>query len=176
MLTNDSSWLPEEFLRRLSKEAAVEVHVERIEDFADFEARLILADAPALVWIPLSWAKGLASQHLLFPAGARRALRNRVHSDFRSIAPELTYLPILWDVENNELQIEGLALPANGIDRRMAMQIAMLWTSTDLAMAQLANLPKARSALSFSTTSDLPHERRADDLRNHPLSALKNWK
>lgn len=176
VLTNDAAWLPEDFLRKLSKEAAVEIHVEQVEDFADFEARLITADAPALIWIPLSWAKGLASQHLLFPAGERRALRNRVHSDFRSIAPELTYLPVLWNVENNELQIEGLALPANGRDRRMAMIIATIWTNTDVATAQLRALPGTRSALTFSTTSDFPFERRADDLRNHPLSSLKNWK
>lgn len=176
LMTPESSWIPDEFLQKLSKDAQVEIRVERVDDFADFEARLLIADAPSLVWIPLSWAKGLASQHLLYPAGERRALRNKVHPDFRSIAPELTYLPVLWNLEKSELRIEGLAIPMNGADRREGMRIATLWTNTEWAEEQLKDLPDSRSALSFSSSSDLPFERRADDLRNHPLSALKNWK
>lgn len=175
ILTSDRSWLPDAFIDELSKAADAKIRIEEVQDFADFEARLVTADAPPLIWIPLSWAKGLASQDLLFPAGVRRALRNSVHKDFRSIAPDLTFLPVLWSFDTSVLRIEGLAVPMNSPHRRTGMMLATIWTRTELAHRQLDLVPVA-SALTFSSASDLPFERRADALRNHPLSALKTWK
>lgn len=174
VLTPDPAWIPPGFLIRLSRETGLQFQLEKIDDFADFEARLVPLDAPALVWLPSTWAKGLASQSLLLPFGDAPDLPARVHPDFRERESNGSeaFLAVLWKQQDNELRVEGLALPTNGKNRLAALRALRAWTSPELAKLQVLG-SDANSALEFSSHSDLPFERRADALRNQPLSGIK---
>lgn len=173
VLTPDPSWIPPDFLRRLSKDTGLRFEIEKIDDFADFEARLVPLDAPALVWLPSTWAKGLAEQSLLLPFTDSPDLPARVHPDFRDRDKGTeAFIAVLWALNGSELRIEGLALPTNGKNRLAALRALRAWTSPENAKTQIL-ASAANSALLFSSQSDLPFERRADALRNRPLSDIK---
>lgn len=168
ILTPDASWLPKDFLQIVAKNTETELHLEIIQDFADFEARLVPLDAPAMIWVPMAWARGLASQGLLLDLSDRPDLADRTDADFQSADVGNTFIPVLWKHEDGELRIEGLALPSTGRDRAAALRVMAKWLSPEIA-AELTRKTPAASALEFSNTSDLPFEKRADALRNRPL-------
>lgn len=167
ILTPDPEWIPADFLRAISEQTETELRVEQIADFADFEARLVLLDAPGLVWIPAEWARGLSAHGLLLPLGEGRLIE-RVHADFRSATKDDSYLPVAWAPAEGALRIEGLAVPVNGKDRSTAIAAVLAWTNAENASRQIRAIPAA-SALSFSDDADLPFDKKAKSLRNRTL-------
>lgn len=176
IMTSDANWLPATFIKKISEETEMEFRIEKVDDFTDFEARMVLLDAPSLVWIPLSWAKGLDSQKLLRPYVLKSRDRKLIHPDFATMTPDLSYIPVLWQIENSDLHLEGLAIPSNAKDRGAALKILEKWISSENALAQLKAVPGVSSALSFSDQADLQPEQKASALRNQSLLRLKTWK
>lgn len=167
ILTPDPSWIPNDILSRLTEGTRTELRIEKIEDFADFEAKLVVVDAPDLIWIPLSWARGLSSRGLLFSLG-EDLVSEKVHADFRTATKDYSYMPVAWAPDDGELRIEGLAVPLNAKHRQAALDLVLRWTSPDLASRQIRAIPAA-STLAFSSNADLPFEKKVDSLRNSSL-------
>lgn len=175
ILAYDSRNLKESFLRELEEATGVPIQVDVVSDFADFEARLVTQDAPALLWLPPSWARALANQHLIVGLRSlRQDLERAVSADFRraSATNDWTEVPLLWSLKNRQIQIESVALSANTTDTRRALNVLKHWMQPEIAVRQV-QLGEDSSTLLALDQWDLPHERRARSLRDHSFQGLR---
>lgn len=175
LLAYDSRNMKESFLRELEEAAGVPLKLEVIEDFADFEARLVTQDAPGLVWLPPAWARALAHQNLLVGLRAlRNELEKAVSPDFRrsSALNDWTDVPLLWSLKDRRIRIESLAIAANTPDARRALKVLREWLRPEIAVRQV-QLGEDSSTLLSLDQWDLPFERRARSLRDHSFQGLR---
>lgn len=176
LLAYDSRNLKESFLQEIEELTGIPVELEIVSDFTDFEARLVTTDAPALVWLPPSWARALAHQNLLLGLDSLKDDLNRsVSSDFRRNSPlqDWTEVPLLWAIRDGKVHIEALALTTNSRDSRRALQVMKAWIRPEIAVRQVV-LGEDASALRTLDDWDLPHSRRAKSLRDRPFKGLKS--
>jgi hypothetical protein len=175
ILVADRTWLPQEFLDRLSQELDIEIQLEEAPEFADLEARLISQDAPGLLWMPVSWAQALAEQRLISEIMSDRPLISKsVSPDFliTKSGEHLSFIPMIWSAQGNQLRVEGLALAHGGRDRAIALRVMRRWLKADLAELQV-RLVDGASALKSLDGADLPYQKRARSLRDLNFKSLK---
>ncbi|MBX2986448.1 MAG: hypothetical protein KF802_00995 [Bdellovibrionaceae bacterium] len=175
ILTPNRDWLPESFVQRLSKEIDQEIRIEVVEDFADFEARLIPMDSPPLLWMPSSWAEALGSQGLLTELAPQSPwVRDQVSADFiQPVTARLFFVPLLWDVEDQSLRVEGVAIPHGGENRAAALAALRKWLKPTVALAHVRDVPEAATTVLSLEEKNLPHEKRASSLRDFNFKTLK---
>lgn len=174
ILSYGSPWLTNDFIQNLSEETKIDIQIETVDDFTEFEARLIPLDSPALVWAPISWIKAFSEQGLL--ANLEEELGSsafdQLSPDFKSDSPQSSFIPLLWSMENKTLRIEGLAIPHGGDQRSAARKIIHAWLKKDLMLSFVKKSP-ASSTLRSLDHEDLSLEKKSRTLRDLDLRSLK---
>lgn len=174
LLAPENSWLTREVAQNLSEQIKRDVQIEIIDDFEEFEARLVPLDSPSLVWLPASWAAAFEGQDLLADFDRlNEEIRTKVSPDFVAIETgKPHFLPLLWSVEKNNLRVEGFAIPHGGTDRSGAIKALRSLLATDQALRLTRESPAA-STLRSLDEEDLPHEKKSRTLRDLGLRQLK---
>ncbi len=174
ILVPQNSWLTAESVRFLSEKIKRDLRLEPIDDFEEFEARLVPLDSPSLVWLPASWAEAFEEQDLLADFDRlNEEIREKVSPDFVSIETvKPHFLPLLWAVEKQTLRVEGFATPHGGTDRSGAIKALRALLSTEQAL-RFVRESAAASTLRSLDEEDLPLEKKSRTLRDLGLRGLK---
>lgn len=162
--TLDRSLLKEEFLRDLSVEMGLPVHVEVLSD-REMQGRLVLADGPDLVWGEVNQLQGFISQNIFEPIPRNVDLRRWIHSDFVTSRWSEHFIPILWEKKDGRLSVYGFSIGRNPRHQRDAWRLidTMMEPEWGLRLSKESEKP---SALRASDQSPLPYELRASRLRD----------
>lgn len=173
ILVADPQWLPKEFVRKIEKISRRGLQSEEMPEFADFEARLVPLPSPDLLWLPSTWAKALAHQNLLLNLDSMGdEIRSTVHADFLDSGFGSFFVPMIWTVQKDELQVWGVAIPKNATDPWASLKALRSWLETESALAQVRNV-NAASAFRTLEDEDLPAEKKPSALRNMNFTKLK---
>lgn len=167
ILAPEEAWLNQDLAKLLGEILERPVVLEQIDDFTEFEARLIPQDTAPLVWMSANWARAFHAQGLLSDFDRlNKVIRDKVSPDFQfAEAPVPVFLPLMWARQSELTRIEGFALPSGGRERADALKLMrrLLRDENSIEFARKAPVATTLRALD---NADLPLEKKALFLRD----------